>query len=117
MIVPIRRTLPALLVLFVLFASQLAYAAQAASRPSGHCAGHAPAEKTDKSCPLPLWLTCCDEQPAVGTAASQPGPSSLLALATGSELAAVLPHSHVPLLGSAEVPPDTPLRLSVVLLI
>ena len=117
MTVPIRRTLPALLVLLVLFASQLAYAAQATSRPSGHCAGHAPAEKTEKSCPLPLWLTCCDQQAAVGTAASQPGPGSLLALAAGSELVAAVPDRQPPLPRRAEVPPDTPLSLSVVLLI
>jgi hypothetical protein len=112
-----RRAVPALLVLLVLFSSQAAYAVQAQARPSGHCADHAPAEKTEKSCPLPLWLTCCDEQPAVGTAASQPGPGSLLALPAGSELAAVLPHSHAPLLRRAEVPPDTPMSRSVVLLI
>ena len=117
MLVRYRHALPALLVLLVLFASQLAYAAQATARPSGHCAGHMPAEKTDKSCPLPLWLTCCDQQPAVGTAASQPGPGSLLALPAGSELAVVRQDQQSPLPGRAEIPPDTPLRLSVVLLI
>jgi hypothetical protein len=112
-----RHAIPALLVLLVLFSSQAAYAVQAQARPKGHCADHAPAEKTEKSCPLPLWLTCCDEQPAVGTAASQPGPGSLLALPLASDLAAVLPDRQPPLPRRAEVPPDTPLSRSVVLLI
>ena len=109
-----RNAIPALLVLLVLFASQAAYAAQAQARPNGHCAGGAPSEK---SCPLPLWLTCCDEQPAVGTAASQPGPGSLLALPLASDLAAILPDRQPPLPRRAEVPPDTPLSRFVVLLI
>lgn len=109
-----RHAIPALLVLLVLLASQAAYAVQAQARPNGHCAGSAPAEK---SCPLPLWLTCCDDQPAVGTAASQPGPGSLLALPLASELAAALPDRLPPLLRRAEVPADTPQSRSVVLLI
>jgi hypothetical protein len=117
MTVRTRLTVPALLVLLVLFASQAAYAVQAQDRSNGHCAGNPPAQKTDEGCPLPLWLTCCDEQAAVGTALSQPGPGSLLALPAGSELAAVLPDRRPPLPRRAEIPPDTPLRLSVVLLI
>jgi hypothetical protein len=112
-----RHTVPALLVLLVLFASQLAYLAQATTRSNGHCAGGAPPEKTGKGCPLPLWLTCCDEQAAVGTAASHPGPGSLLALPAGSQLAAAVPDRQPPLPRRAEVPPDTPLSRSVVLLI
>ena len=114
MTVRTRHAAPALLVLLVLFASQAAYAMQAQARPNGHCAGSAPSEK---SCPFPLWLTCCDEQPAVGTAASQPGPGSLLVLPLDSELASAPPDRQPPLLRRAEVPPDTPLSRSVVLLI
>jgi hypothetical protein len=117
MAVPNRRIVPALLVLLVLFASQLAYAAQAASRPSGHCAGHAPAEKTDPSCPLPLWLTCCDQQAAVGTALVQPPAASPLALRLDAAWDAPLAPGHMPAEVRAEIPPDTPLRLCVVLLI
>jgi hypothetical protein len=117
MTVPIRRALPALLVLFVLFASQAAYAAQAQDRPNGHCAGSAPAEQGEKSCPLPLWLTCCDDQAAVGTAAGAPDAAGLLVLPAGSELASLAPAPGPPRARSAEVPPDTPLSRSVVLLI
>jgi hypothetical protein len=112
-----RHAIPALLVLLVLFASQAAYAAQAQARPNGHCAGSAPAEKSDQGCPLPLWLTCCDDQAAVGTAGATSCAASLLALPAGSELAAARPDRHPPLPRRAEVPPDTPLSRSVVLLI
>ena len=114
MAVRTRRAVPALLVLFVLFASQAAYAAQAQDRSNGHCAGTAPPEQ---SCPLPLWLTCCDDQAAVGTSLNAPGPGSLLALPLDSELAFVLPALRSPLARRAEIPPDTPLSRSVVLLI
>jgi hypothetical protein len=114
MVVQSRRIVPAILVLLVLVASQAAYAVQAQDRPSGHCAGTAPPEE---SCPLPLWLTCCDDRAAVGTALNGPGPGSLLALPLDSELAFVLPALRSPLARRAEIPPDTPLSRSVVLLI
>ena len=114
MVVQPRRIVPAVLVLLVLVASQAAYAAQAQARPSGHCAGSAP---TQQSCPLPLWLTCCDDHAAVGTALKAPSPGSLLALPLDSELASVLPATFSPIARRAEVPPDTPLSRSVVLLI
>jgi hypothetical protein len=115
MAVRTRHAVPALLVLLVLFASQAAYAAQAQARPNAHCAGSAPPE--EQGCPLPLWLTCCDEQAAVGTALSQPAPGSLLVLPLDCPLASVLPVSLPPHPRRAEVPPDTPLSRSVVLLI
>lgn len=114
MAVRYRHAVPALLVLLVLFASQAAYAVQAQDRSNGHCAGTAP---PDESCPLPLWLTCCDDQAAVGTPLNSPGPGSLLALPLDSELAFVLPALRSPLARRAEIPPDTPLIRSVVLLI
>ena len=114
MVVRSRRVVPALLVLLVLFASQASYVVQAQERPNGHCAGTAPPEE---SCPLPLWLTCCDDHAAVGTALSAPGPGSLLALPLDSELTAVRPAIRSPIPGRDEIPPDTPLRRSVVLLI
>ncbi len=114
MAVRYRRIVPALLVLLVLFASQAAYAAQAQDRSNGHCGGAAPPEQ---SCPLPLWLTCCDDQAAVGTPLNGPGSGSLLPLPAGSELALVLPAIRSPLARLAEIPPDTPLSRSVVLLI
>ena len=114
MVVKSRRIVPAVLVLVVLVASQAAYAAQAQGRPSGHCAGTAPAQP---SCPLPLWLTCCDDHAAVGTALNAPGPVSLLVLPLDSELASVLPAIGSPIARRAETPPDTPLSRSVVLLI
>jgi hypothetical protein len=117
MIVQTRRVVPALLVLLVLFASQAAYAAQAQDRANGHCAGTAPAEQSQQSCPLPLWLTCCDDQAAVGTSLNSPGPGSLLALPLQTELALVVPALRSPLASRAEIPPDTPLSRSVVLLI
>jgi hypothetical protein len=117
MLVRNRHAVPALLVLLVLFASQAAYAAQAQGRPNGHCAGSAPEQESGEGCPLPLWLTCCDDQAAVGTALNQPGPGGLLVLPAGSELAAVLPDRRPLHPRRAEVPPDTPLSRSVVLLI
>ncbi|HEY8153159.1 MAG TPA: hypothetical protein VII72_03430 [Myxococcota bacterium] len=109
-----RRVVPAVLVLLVLFASQAAYAAQAQGRPSGHCAGTAP---PTESCPLPLWLTCCDDRAAVGTALNGPGPGSLLVLPLDSELGSVLPATRTPIARRAEIPPDTPLSRFAVLLI
>jgi hypothetical protein len=114
MIMRARRIVPAALVLLVLFASQAAYAAQAQARPSGHCAGMPAPER---SCPLPLWLTCCDVHAAVGTAPSAPGPGSLLVLPLDSELALVLPAPRSPIAEPAEVPPDTSLTRSAVLLL
>jgi hypothetical protein len=114
MAVSYRRVVPALLVLLVLFASQAAYAAEARDRPNGHCAGTAPPEE---SCPLPLWLTCCDDQAAVGTALSQPPAASPLALRLDSALDAPLAPVRVLAAARAAIPPDTPLSRSVVLLI
>jgi hypothetical protein len=114
MTVRYRHAIPALLVLLVLFASQAAYAAQAQDRSNGHCAGSAPPED---GCPRPLWLTCCEEQAAVGTALSQPVPGSLLVLPLDCPLASVLPAIRSPIAKRAEIPPDTPLSRSVVLLI
>jgi len=112
MAVRTRRVVPAVLVLLVLFASQAAYAAQAQDRSNGHCAGTAPPQQ---SCPLPLWLTCCDDRAAVGTALNGPGPASPLALPLDSELAGTLPAIRSPIARRAEIPPDTPLSRSVVL--
>ncbi len=109
-----RRIVPAVLVLLVLFASQAAYAAQAQDRPSGHCQGTAPPEE---SCPLPLWLTCCDDQAAVGTALSGPVPGSLLALPIESAWVSLLAATQAPAERRAEIPPGTPPSRSVVLLI
>jgi hypothetical protein len=115
MAVQTRRIVPAVLVLLVLIASQAAYAAQAQSRSNGHCAGTAPPEQ---SCPLPLWLTCCDNHAAVGTALKGPGPGNPLALPLASELASVVPPEiWSPTAKRAEIPPDTLLSRSVVLLI
>lgn len=115
MAVKVRRVVPAVLVLLVLFASQTAYVAQAQDRPSGHCAGAEPAPA--ESCPLPLWLTCCDDQAAVGTALHGPGPGSLLALPLDSAFAGFAPSADSRAAKVAAIPPDTPLRRSVVLLI
>jgi len=114
MAVQARRIVPAVLVLLVLLASQVGYAAELISRPSGHCAGTAPPEE---SCPLPLWLTCCDDQAAVGTALNGPGPGSLLALPLDSAWVSLLTAARSPAARRAEIPPDTPLSRSVVLLI
>ena len=48
-----------------------------------------------QSCPLPLWLTCCDDHAAVGTALNGPGPGSLLALRLESAPASALTASLV----------------------
>jgi hypothetical protein len=114
MAVQARRAVFAVLVLLVLFTSQAAYAAQAQDRSNGHCAGEAPPEQ---SCPLPLWLTCCDDHAAVGTALNGPGPGSLLALPLESAWVCALTASGSPTARPADVPPDTPSRRSVVLLI
>ena len=114
MAVQARRAVFAVLVLLVLFASQAAYAAQAQGRSNGHCAGEAPPEQ---SCPLPLWLTCCDDHAAVGTALEGPGPGSLLLLPLESASAPALRAAHSPAAMRADLPPDTILSRSVVLLI
>jgi hypothetical protein len=114
MVVQPRRIVPAVLVLLVLVASQVGYAAELLSRPSGHCAGMAP---TEQSCPLPLWLTCCDDHAAVGTALNGPGPGSLLVLQIESASAPALLAADSLAARRAEIPPDIPLSRSVVLLI
>lgn len=114
MAVQTRRLFPAVLVLLVLFASQAAYAVQAQGRSNGHCAGQAPPEE---SCPLPLWLTCCDDHAAVGTALNGPGPGSPLALRLESAPATAITASWSPAARQAAIPPDTLLGRSVVLLI
>ena len=114
MAVEARRIVPAVLVLLVLFASQAAYAAQAQGRSNGHCAGDAPPEQ---SCPLPLWLTCCDDHAAVGNALKVPGPGSLLALRLEPAWVCALTATWSPTARRAAVPPDTLSRRSVVLLI
>jgi hypothetical protein len=107
------RTLPALLVLFVLAASQILYAADALAVPRGHCAAMpAPA---DVPCQLPLWLTCCDEQPAV-----QAGPNApLMGFALALPLAPALAPEPRSFLGGVaaepRLPPGSPHHLSVVL--
>jgi hypothetical protein len=114
MTVQARRIVPAVLVLLVLFASQAAYVAQAQDRANGHCAGTAPPAE---SCSIPLWLTCCDDQAAVGTALKAPGPGSLFALPLDSAFAGFAPAADSRVASLAAIPPDTPLRRSVVLLI
>jgi hypothetical protein len=114
MSVQTRRIVPAVLVLLVLFASQAAYAAQAQDRSNGHCAGQAPPEQ---SCPLPLWLTCCDDHAAVGTALHAPGPGSLLALRLEAAPVAARTQICSQAPKPAEIPPDPLSRRSVVLLI
>ena len=109
-----RRIVPAVLVLLVLLASQVGYAAELISRPSGHCAGAMPSEDP---CRLPLWLTCCEDHAAVGTALNGPGPGSLLALPLEPSRDPVLMAARSPAARRAEIPPDTPLGRSVVLLI
>jgi len=109
-----RRIVPAVLVLLVLLASQVGYAAEVLSRPSGHCAGAMPSQEP---CRLPLWLTCCEDHAAVGTALNGPGPGSLLALRLESASVSVLSATRSPATRRAEIPPDTPLSRSIVLLI
>jgi hypothetical protein len=114
MIVQTRRILPAVLVLLVLLASQVGYAAELISRPSGHCAGATPSEEP---CRLPLWLTCCEDRAAVGTAFDAPGPGSLLALPLEPSRDPAQMAARSLAARGAEIPPDTPLSRSVVLLI
>jgi hypothetical protein len=109
-----RRIVPAVLVLLVLLASQVGYAAELLSRPSGHCAGAMP---SPEPCRLPLWLTCCEDHAAVGTALNGPGPSGLLALRLEPASVPFLTTTRSPAARRAELPPDTPLIRSVVLLI
>lgn len=110
--VPIRRSIPALLVLLVLFASQAVYAAGSADPPSGHCAGNAP---PPEHCQLPLWLTCCDDQAAIPVGVSPIGPGASLALPLASALIPVLVSGDGPMAVQIEMPPDTPSRRSSVL--
>jgi hypothetical protein len=115
MIVQARRIAPALLVLVVLVTNQLAYAAEALDRPSGHCAAAAP--PAGERCRLPLWLPCCDDQAAVGTWLPGPLVGPLLVLPIEVTLPAALPSALRPEARRAEIPPDPPSRLSTVLLI
>jgi hypothetical protein len=114
MAVQARRAVFAVLVLLMLLASQVGYAAELISRPSGHCAGATPDEQP---CRLPLWLTCCEDHAAVGSALNGPGPGSLLVLPLESSPDPALMASRSPAARRAEAPPDTPLSRSVVLLI
>ena len=115
MAVQTRRAVFSVLVLLVLFTSQAAYAAQAQDRPHGHCAGTPP--PADGACRLPLWLTCCDDHAVVGTALDGPGPGSLLVLPLEFARVPALTATRSLTARRAEFPPDTPLRLSAVLLI
>jgi hypothetical protein len=112
MAVQTRRIVPALAVLLVLFASQAAYAAGAFGRPSGHCARSAPPEQ---SCPLPLWLTCCDDHPAVPVGVSPIAAGGTLVLPVETVLAPLLAAGDAPITARVRVPPDTPSRRSTVL--
>ena len=114
MAVQARRAVISVLVLLVLFASQAAYAVQAQGRSNGHCAGEAPPAE---SCPLPLWLTCCDDHAAVGTALNGPGTGSPLALRLESASAFAFTATKPQAAMRADLAPDTPLRRSVILLI
>jgi len=112
MAVQARRIVPVLIVLFVLFASQAAYAAGAFERPSGHCAGSAPPEQP---CRLPLWLSCCDDHAAVPVGVSPTRPSAALVLPLETALVSALAAAGAPTAPRAAIPPDTPSRLSAVL--
>jgi hypothetical protein len=114
MAVQARRAVLAVLVLLVLFASQVGYAAELISRPSGHCAGAMPSEEP---CRLPLWLTCCDDHAAVGKAHRAPGLGGMLVLPVELAREPALAATRSPAAGRAEIQPDTPLSRSVVLLI
>jgi hypothetical protein len=109
----LRRTLPALLVLFVLGTSQILYAADAMAMPSGHCAAMpAPA---DVPCRLPLWLTCCDQQLAVQAGPSAPLVGFALALPLAPALAPEPRSFVIGVAAEPRLPPGSPNRLSVVL--
>jgi hypothetical protein len=115
MAVQARLSVFAVLVLLVLFTSQAAYATQAQDRPNGHCAGAAP--PADGACRLPLWLTCCDDHAAVGTALFGPGPGSQLMLPLAFARVPALTPARSPAATRVEIPPDTPLSRSGILLI
>jgi hypothetical protein len=119
MIVRTARSFPALLVLSVLLGSQVAYAAGAFEPAvSDHCARSAPPqEQPADSCPLPLWLTCCDDQAAVSAASGSLGSAAQLVLPLETGLVSAPAAILTPRAARAEIPPDTPLRLSTVLLI
>jgi len=114
MAVQARRAVVAVLVLLVLFASQVGYAAELISRSNGDCAGAMPSQEP---CRIPLWLTCCDDHAAVGTALSAPGPGGLLALPFEPARDPALMATRSPAARRVEIPPDSPLSRSVVLLI
>ena len=105
MVVRSRRIVPALLVLFVLFASQVAYAAGAFECPSGHCAHSAP---QPQPCRLPLWLTCCDDHAAVSFGASPLLPGATLVLPIETALVPRLTAGAAPIASQVRIPPDTP---------
>jgi len=111
------RRLPALLVLGVLFVSQAAYAAGAFERPSGHCAQAMPAQPapSESSCPLPLWLACCDAQAAVSTHAAPVPVGGTLALPLASAALPARSVGEMRLAPRSEIPPDTPLSRTDIL--
>ena len=111
MVMRSRRIVPALLVLFVLFASQAAYAAGAFGPPSGHCAHSTP---QPQPCRLPLWLTCCDDHAAVSFGASSGDPGATLVLPVETALVPLLTAGAAPIASHVRIPPDTPFsRFSV----
>jgi hypothetical protein len=113
MVVKATRILPALLVLLVLFGNQAAYAAGSSKTQNGHCAGSAP--QPEQPCPLPLWLTCCDDRAAVPVGASPIAPNGALLLPLETALVTAPPAPGARLAARVDVPPDTPSRLSSVL--
>jgi hypothetical protein len=104
-----------LVVLGVLLGNQVAYAAQALERPSGHCRAATP--PPEERCPLPLWLPCCDDQAAVGTAHPGPEAPSPLVLPLEAVLPRLDPAGVAAEARRTAIPPDPPSRLSTVLLI
>lgn len=118
MTVKTARVLPALLVLLVLLVSQVAYAAGAFERAaSDHCSRSAPAEQPAQPCRLPLWLTCCDDHAAVSAGAGPIGPGAQLVLPLETALVPAPAAMALPIAARPEIPPDTPLSHSTVLLI
>jgi len=106
------RWLPALLVLGVLFVNQAAYAAGAFERPRGHCAEPMPAES---SCPLPLWLACCDAQAAVSTSAAPVPAGGMLVLPLASAPPPARSAGEARPVAPGAIPPDTPLSRTGIL--
>ena len=118
MLVKPAHSLPAMLMLLVLLGSQAAYAAGAFERAaSDHCARSMPAQAPARHCPLPLWLSCCDDQAAVPAGAAPLGSGSQLLLPLATALVQAPVWAALPGERPVPIPPDTPLRLSSVLLI